>query len=80
MKSLFLFMKNFYCPGWCDSAGDEVAEGCFTVTLPSMFFSLKILELEIFTFEFSIFRSIFYKQSRLEWLDIKVEIEELTEV
>lgn len=41
--------------------------------------SLKILELEIFTFEFSIFRSIF-KQTRLEWLDIKVGFEELTEV
>lgn len=40
MKSLFLFMKIFYCPGQCGSAGEEVAEGCFTVTLTSMFFSL----------------------------------------
>lgn len=57
-----------------------MAEGSFTDTLTSMLFSLyKILELEIFTFEFSICRSIF-KQTRLEWLDIKVGFEELTEV
>lgn len=70
MKSLFLFIVL---------AREEIAERSFTVTLTSMFFSLKILELEIFTFEFSIYRSIF-KQTRLEWLDIKVGFEELTEV